>query len=263
MRSPQRQLYAIARMVLAFLVLSTTMAIGQIDQNAAPPDGSIRFTFGHRPTPHLTCQPQHVCDIALDSSGETIIDLEIGNSNHWSVAQGHSGTGEWTPHIFVRPTQAGLDTNLVITTTKRTYNISLRSAQTFDEASISFSYPLSSADRSTIAKQQHQAIAFVLNGNPAVGPERLDTAYTISGDSAAAPAKVFNDGSRTYIQWMALPPALPNVVLPTRTAKTSFIPMVNFRVVGSTYIVDELGTNYDLVWNLHARNEKRVSVHHA
>jgi P-type conjugative transfer protein TrbG len=222
------------------------------------PDGSIRYDYGRRPGPVLVCKPQHVCDIVLDS-GETVLNMAIGDATHWVIAGGRSGPNGATPHVFVKPTQANLETNLLVTTTKRTYDVDLRSSKDANHPILSFFY--TDEDAAAKAAADRAAVDSVLAGNPLVGPDKADAKYKVTRDAALTPDKVFNDGVRTFIVWKTVPVDLPSVV--TIDAKNVAQP-VNFRLVGSTYIIDGMNPSYDLVLAASGdrRHERRVSIRH-
>src|SRR5437667_11831020 len=73
----------------------------------------------------VTCQPLRVCDIELEA-GEEILNVSLGDSSRWLASPAFSGDGEGlTPHVLVKPTELGIATNAVITTTRRTYYLAL------------------------------------------------------------------------------------------------------------------------------------------
>jgi type IV secretion system protein VirB9 len=227
------------------------------------PDGGMRFDYGRRPSPTLVCKPQYVCDIALEN-GESVLNVAIGDASGWVIASGKSGPGGATPHVFVKPTQLNLETNLLITTTKRAYDVLLRSANETPHPHISFFYvDEDAAAKAAIADHERQVIDGVLAGNPQVGPDKADAKYKITGDAAIVPDKVFNDGARTFVQWKALPAQLPTVVGvgPGGVAQPQ-----NFRIVGTSYVIDNVNPNFDLVvaaeTDRHGRPERRASIRH-
>jgi type IV secretion system protein VirB9 len=225
------------------------------------PDGGIRYDYGRRPAPFLACKPEYVCDIALDS-GETILNVAIGDGSRWIIASGKSGANNPTPHVFVKAKEADLDTNLVITTTKRVYDITLHSAGNANHPHISFFYADDdAAAKAAQAEHERQAIAAVLAGTPQVGADQVDARYKLSGPAALLPEKVYNDGARTFIQWKSALPELPFVFA---IAKDGTPTQVNVRVVGTKLVVDDVGQNYDLVLPAvnRGRAEQRVSIRH-
>jgi P-type conjugative transfer protein TrbG len=246
---------------VAALAAGPTAAALASPSSTIMPDGSIRYEYGRRPGPVLVCKPQHVCDIVLDS-GETVLNMAIGDATRWVIAGGRSGPGGTTPHVFVKPTQTNLETNLLITTTKRAYDVDLRSANDADHSHISFSYPdEDAAAKASSAEHERLAIESVLAGNPLVGPDKVDSKYKFTGDTALLPDKVFNDGARTFIVWKTLPADLPPVVT---VASNGTSRPVNFRLVGTSYIVDAVDPSYDLVLTATSdrHRERRVLIRH-
>jgi P-type conjugative transfer protein TrbG len=251
------------------LAVVLTLGAAGLDARAATPaslimpDGSVRYNFGRQPAPLLVCKPHHVCDITLDS-GESVLNMAIGDSTLWVIAGGQSGPSGTTPHVFVKPMQTALDTNLVITTTKRVYDVALRSADDAKRSRISFFYfDEDAAAKAATAQHERLTVESVLAGTPLVGADKADAKYKVDGDAALTPDKVFNDGVRTFIEWKVLPSELPGVVTVTKEGASQ---PVNFRVVGNAYVVDNVSPNYDLVLaagkDRHGRAERRASIRH-
>jgi type IV secretion system protein VirB9 len=71
---------------------------------------------------------EHITDIAL-APGEVIVPpLHIGDADEWKLHPAQSGSGnKATEHVLVKPSDAGLSTNLVIETNKRTISVELTS----------------------------------------------------------------------------------------------------------------------------------------
>ena len=68
-----------------------------------------------------------VTDIALEP-GEKLVSVSAGDTVRWVVGDTTSGEGKDAQvHILVKPIGADLDTNLVITTDRRTYHLELHS----------------------------------------------------------------------------------------------------------------------------------------
>jgi type IV secretion system protein VirB9 len=82
------------------------------------------FIFGAT-MPVLVCAPLYVCDLALQT-GESVNDLNIGDSVRWRISPATQGAGETAvTHLIIKPSDIGLTTNMVITTNRRTYTIKL------------------------------------------------------------------------------------------------------------------------------------------
>ncbi|HVM21959.1 MAG TPA: P-type conjugative transfer protein TrbG [Sphingomicrobium sp.] len=184
----------------------------------------------------LYTAPERVSEIALQP-GETLISVAAGDTARWVIGDTTSGTGAARrTHILVKPTAAGLRTNLVIATDRRVYHVQLESTAGTAMASISWTYPqdallaLSHADGA-------RASPPVASG---VGVEALNFGYAIEGDDPPwRPIRTFDDGSQVFIEFpasVAQGEAPPLFVLGT----SGRAELVNYRVRGRYYVVDRL-----------------------
>src|SRR6185503_12155315 len=96
-----------------------------------------------------------VTDIALEP-GEKLVSVSAGDTVRWVVGDTSSGEGrDAIVHILVKPIGADLDTNLVITTDRRTYHLEMHSSAATYMASVSWTYP--AADLIALKKQRSDA----------------------------------------------------------------------------------------------------------
>ena len=179
-----------------------------------------------------------VTDIALEP-GEKLVSVSAGDTVRWVVGDTSSGEGkEVQVHILVKPIGADLETNLVITTERRTYHLEMRSSQSTYMASVSWTYPASAL----VALRKQRAEAEVAASSVAeigVNIEHLRFRYRIEGDAPWKPRQVFDDGAKVYIQFpsgLAQGEAPPLFVIGPDGKPA----LVNYRVRGTTYIVDRL-----------------------
>ena len=179
-----------------------------------------------------------VTDIALEP-GERLVSVSAGDTVRWVVGDTTSGEGkDATVHILVKPIGADLETNLVITTNRRTYHLEMRSSQSTYMASVSWTYPASEllALKKQRADADISASAVAVAG---VNIEQLRFRYRIEGDAPWKPRQVFDDGAKVYIQFpsgLAQSEAPPLFVIGPDGKPA----LVNYRVRGTTYIVDRL-----------------------
>ncbi len=181
--------------------------------------------------------PERVTDITLQK-GENLVAVASGDTVRWVIGDTSSGTGaERRVHILVKPFSAGLATNLVITTDRRTYHIALASTAGSAMAALSWSYPQDALLAVRRAQQAAEAAAPVAVG---LAIERLDFGYEISGDRPAwRPLRAFDDGQQTFIEF---PPSLavgeaPPLFLVDNRGEAQ---LVNYRLRGRYYVVDRL-----------------------
>ena len=143
--------------------------------------------------------PERVTDIALQK-GEHLISVSAGDTVRWVIGDTTSGRGaDQREHILVKPIEAGLHTNLVINTTRRTYHLELVSTPKTWMASVSWRYPLEQliALRATNeSARRAEPVAM------RVDLSRLRFGYRISGDHPSwRPVRAFDDGRRVYIEF--------------------------------------------------------------
>ena len=206
------------------------------------PDGVLRYPLGERTPPTLRCKPLFVCDLVLEP-GESIVNVAVGDSVRWLIAPASSGATESaTPHVLVKPTEAGLHTNLIVTTSRRTYYLALVSSYTNPMPRIGFLYP----------QDPQAAFAAPIGGHavhpdmslPAAAIDKLDFNYRMSGDRSLQPVRAFNDGTHTYLQ---MPPGMSDVPVLFAIGSDGRDTLVNYRFTGQYYVVDGVPDGIALV----------------
>jgi len=179
-----------------------------------------------------------VTDVALEA-GEKLVSVSAGDTVRWVIGDTTSGEGKDVQvHILVKPVGADLETNLVITTDRRTYHLEMRSSDKTYMASVSWTYP--AAELVSLRRQRDEAAASLASiADSGVNIDQLRFRYRIEGDAPWKPRQVFDDGAKVYIQFpsgLAQSEAPPLFVIGP-DGKSA---LVNYRVRGTTYIVDRL-----------------------
>jgi type IV secretion system protein VirB9 len=185
----------------------------------------------------LYASPGRVSVIALQQ-GEELVTVSAGDTVRWIVGDTASGAGATLRvNILVKPTRVGLKTNLVITTSRRTYLLELTSTERTWMASVSWDYP---ADRMAVLQKQAQCAEAATSVDVGMTLERLKFRYEVSGGNPAwRPLRAFDDGERVYIQFPAgiaqgeLPPLF--VIGAQGDGQ-----LVNYRFRAPYYVVDRL-----------------------
>lgn len=176
-----------------------------------------------------------VSDIALEP-GEKLVSVSAGDTVRWIVGDTTSGEGKTGQvHILVKPIAPDLTTNLVITTDRRTYHLELNSTDKTYMASLSWTYP--PADLIALKRDVDPGWSATVDAGPDL--TALKFRYRIEGDAPWKPQRVFDDGSKVYIQF---PSGLKQGEAPPLFAigGDGKPALVNYRVKGTTYIVDRL-----------------------
>jgi P-type conjugative transfer protein TrbG len=212
---------------------------------------AVVFPFG-RVQPKVTCAPLRACVIALEP-GEVVLGKASGDAERWLVDQTATGQGGRTALIVVKPIACNLVTNLVVSTDRRVYDVSLVSAPCAGGAGgaaaeytrmVRFYYPDSLVTRA----QTSGAAAILAASEDVARPEDLRFGYSVKADKRArwAPVAVYDDGVHTYIR---LPDELAHGPLPILRALTErgAPELVNYAVVGNGFVTDRVVERAELV----------------
>jgi len=182
----------------------------------------------------LYTAPGQVSDIALQP-GEALVSVAAGDTARWVIGDTASGAGAARrTHILVKPSAAGLRTNLVIATNRRVYHVELDTNPKAAMASIAWSYP---EDPLLALRGVPPSEAAVAAG---VAVEALNFNYRIDGDSPAwRPLRAFDDGHQVFIEF---PTTLGQGEAPPLfvTGDKGRAELVNYRLRGHYYVVDRL-----------------------
>jgi P-type conjugative transfer protein TrbG len=196
------------------------------------PDGRVIFLYGET-QPSVVCSPLQVCDIELQA-GEIVRDVLVGDTVRWKVEPATSGApGAQAVHLVVKPSEAGLVTSMVVTTSRRTYHIQLKSHHSQYMARVGFDYPEDVSARFSEISARIEASVLPGAGVPA---DQLDFAFSLSGSARWKPTRVYSDGLKTYIQFPSVISGQDAPVLFVMSGGQSRI--VNYRMNGTMMVVD-------------------------
>lgn len=198
--------------------------------------------------------PEQVTDIALQP-GERLISVSSGDTERWILGDTLSGEGvSEQVHILVKPIENGLNTNLIITTSERTYYAELTSYRETYMAAVSWRYPQSELVSLSKTRKRHGSDGAIVSGASVTRPlaplslsvENLNFRYEIEGDDPHwRPHQAFDDGRKVYIQFPARldQGEVPPLFVVGNEGDTQ---LVNYRVKGRYYIVDRLFARAEL-----------------
>lgn len=170
--------------------------------------------------------------------GEELVTVAAGDTVRWIVGDTSSGSGaDLRVNVMVKPIRSGLKTNLVITTSRRTYLLELTATEKTWMASVSWEYP---KDKMLALQRQAQAAGAAAPVDSGLSLEKIRFRYAVSGSNPPwKPLRAFDDGQKVYIQFPAgiaqgeLPPLF--VIGPEGDGQ-----LVNYRFRSPYYIVDRL-----------------------
>lgn len=198
---------------------------------AADGFNAARQIYTYRPGAlfELYANPNYVSTILLEP-GETLTNIAAGDTSRWMVTQADAET-QSAPRtiVLVKPHAAGLRTNIVLITDRRTYLIeAIAQAGNAYAAQVAWSYVKSA-------------------GKAAAAPvSTFNEAYRIraikGGKPVWTPTRVFDDGRRTWIEFSQAAEAgdMPPVFVITGEGAE----LVNCRVQrfagGQRYMIDRV-----------------------
>jgi len=214
------------------------------------------FPFAEGALFHIYTAPGQVSDVALEA-GESLISVAAGDTVRWVIGDTSSGAGESKrTHVLVKPFSAGLVTNVVITTDRRVYHLSLTSTVRTAMAAVSWTYP---QDQLLSLKRAADAAAAAAPVSSGLDIDRLHFGYIVSGDKPDwRPLRAFDDGRQTFIEF---PADIANGVAPPLfiVGADKQAELVNYHVRGRYYIVDRLFDAAELRFGLKHQDIVRIS----
>lgn len=167
-------------LVVALCLLASLAGRARAEVTPRPGTGDPRIQS-------VTYDPQEVVllKVALGfqlvvefSSDERIEAVSLGNGAVWQVTPNKVGD-----HLFIKPMQGAMTTNLTVISATHRYNFTLSPAEDLGQALpyvVRFDYPPSPAP---------------------VSPVALASRYRISGDKTVRPSELRDDGRFLYLAW--------------------------------------------------------------
>ncbi|MFO1143004.1 MAG: P-type conjugative transfer protein TrbG [Amaricoccus sp.] len=177
--------------------------------------------------------PGQITDLALEP-GEDLSGsgpIAAGDTARWIIGDTVSGSGtSRRVHVLLKPIQPGIETNLVITTDRRTYMLELRSGAKPYMPSVAWTYPGRAGLRTAVPARAVQ---------PAV-PAVRNYRYALQGSNPPwRPVSVFDDGRHVYVVFPrgVVQGEMPPLFVVGPRGETQ---IVNSRVRQNVLIVDRL-----------------------
>lgn len=205
-------------------------------------NGAITYVYGNL-IPKVVCRPNRVTDIALQP-GEKVNAVHAGDTVRWQISPAKSGAGAFeVVHVIIKPLMPDISTNLLVMTDRRTYNLDLVASDKNYIPALRFSYPqdtLSDWNTFIAANRAQREKDVTLEPSYTMSAEDLFFGYKIVNKKKVPwkPIRVFDDGTKTYIQMPKKYRSLEAPVLLFYEGKRQ--KLVNYRIKGELYIVDRI-----------------------
>lgn len=193
-------------------IAPVTSAFAEQKPIALPSDTRIvRFTYDPNNTYTILTRPMAVTNIQL-SDDEELVAFALGDTVQWV-------TTDSPGHVFIKPIAPDLVTSGTLVTTKRTYQLTLRSSpengiffqqvtwhnpalialrQQQQEAQRNMAEARLRSQEQAVEREQQRLQATVVS--PGVELEKLNFDYSVKGKAKFAPTQIFDDGKFTWLR---------------------------------------------------------------
>lgn len=186
------------------------------------------FPYGPDNVYKIYCQPGFVTDIALHE-GDTLTYAGAGDTARWMIDQAMSGGA---PHVYIKPVQEGIQTNLILNTDRHSYQLQLVAGD-WHLPIVRWSYQVEqaiAAERESEKEQTRktkQQLRWKKNYRYKIKPQ---------GGKAPkwTPKKVYDDGEKTVVEFGDLKEEMPVLFV----LNGADMQPANYRVRGNTFVVD-------------------------
>ncbi len=213
----------------------SALTIANADARRRPdPDAFVDATQVYDYAPgalyEIYAAPGFLSTILLEP-GEAIVTVAAGDTTRWMVEETTSGDlANPRTMLLVKPTRAGIRTNIVLATDRRTYLIEAVAVQASAySAQTAWRYP-GEATRSNAGS---------IGG---IALEELNFRYRIETVRGRAPhwrpVRVFDDGQQTYVEFPL--DIATSEAPPLFLRDGADVALVNYRVAGNRYVIDRL-----------------------
>lgn len=206
---------------------------------------AARYIYTYAPGAifELYANPNFISTILLEE-GETLTNVAAGDTSRWQVSEATAeGLSGFRTILLVKPAAAGLRTNIVLVTDRRTYLVeAVSQAGEAYSAEIAWCYERG-------AEQMSYSQVGALNFDYRVRVVR-------GSRPAWTPLRVFDDGRRTWIEFAEATQAseLPPLFVITGEGAE----LVNYRMDGRRYMVDRVFDRAELRLGLRAPQVVRI-----
>ena len=191
---------------------------------------STVFSYYKNNIYEIYTKPDYLTTIKLDK-GEEINFIGGGDTERWLLEQTKGGDDNRN-YVYIKPVEAGLKTNLVINTNKKTYYLNIESTENMYNPLIEWIYPYDEKIAVFKSEQINEKLE-------ASSIENLNFEYRITENTYSwSPREVFDDGIKTYLIMKKQMFATEAPVFYVKDGKN--LNLVNYRIKDSKIIIDRI-----------------------
>lgn len=212
-------------------------------------DGFKQFAYGVGRQPIIAASPLELTVISLEP-GEKVTNVSSGDPLRWSYSLAYSGQDKVRQaHVMIKPAQADISTDIVITTDKRMYTLKMTTTDQTGKyvRDVRFWYPEEMQEywnnynieqTQKLTQNQSSTVAEV----PDVSLNNLNFNYRVAHSGWSKPIwqpiLIFDDGSHTYLQFPTAAGSrdLPALFILNGKSKE----LVNYRAKMPYFVIDKI-----------------------
>lgn len=202
----------------------------------------MSYTFVEGGLYKVFSAPGNVTDLVLQPGERIVGQPAAGDTVRWRLGVGE-GMADGLPqaHVLIKPSQAGLTTNLTLHTSRRSYFVRLESLEETAMVAVRWDYP---HDEQSAPFYPEPSAA--RGSGESIAPEAVDVSdlhldYVVEvteGKPSWVPQTVYDDGRRTYIRFGREVLYRESPVL--HVIERGEQQLVNYAVRDNLYIVDRV-----------------------
>lgn len=193
------------------------------------------FVYNRNNVYEVYATPNYLTTFEL-SPDEEITFLAGGDTEGWQIDEAKGGE-KGTTFVFIKPIEEDLETNVLITTNKRLYNIKIASTLKDYNSLIKWEYP-----------ETAEMIKFKTDstGTTTTNSEKINMYYSMDNKYYSfAPEKVFDDGNKTYFTMKKNMQEMPTMFIKGDDNKYS---QTNYRIDDEgRFIVDRTARRFKFI----------------
>lgn len=236
---------------VAFLSLFLPPALSAVEP------GVTIVPFGTA-APELECETLRVCAVELEA-GERVVKTYVGDGERWKVDVQLSQEGGVKPLVVLKPTECAIETNLIVSTDRRIYDVLVKSRSCANPGEglklgprrLRFEY----GGFSQAWNDKGQPPGTAKAQPDAVKPQNLSFKYSWQGGwRGPKPKLVYDDGKRIYVRFEKVPEKAPAIF----RKGAEGLEIVPFRLEGDVYVIEAMPEEFVLVSGPHEKRDRTV-----
>lgn len=203
-------------------------------------ENAVLYEYSRGESYDVYAAPGFISDVQL-KPGEQITGITIGDAVSWSVETRLAADKTW--HVYIKPLQLGVVTNMIINTDSHYYSLRLIADSDYSPV-VSWTYPGEARE-----EYSPQGISMEVES-----VQDINFDYRVSGKYSWTPESVFDDGFKTYL---VLPEGKAARYTPVIFQKRGDVHLnMDYRIVNDTIILGRVCNEIYMVTS----NTERVVI---